>query len=334
MIKQVWKYSWNPNGYGQESIIVDTSNNKVGDFIKLPRSFFKGSPISALALEAGNLNISSINGSADLLLVNADPMLSSLSPIPIYKNLKINSRRALSTSITLSIVFIADVLEPDLFNQNLNQEADVQHKSITIESATIESATIKKIETESISIADILSFSKDGISINLSDFKIKDVTISQDSIHFETETASISIPGNYIKYNPEVSTWVTLNKGTEEEVPFVRFYKKEVPISSIPISNPADLTTLDFVDWLKVDGDTKSIVVDGIKTKKITIDNVDLQVVDGVIQLGTLRIDSKTGIVSIGDITFDLETLQALNYAKAQKNQRDLEMNNPLGDNQ
>ena len=46
-IKPIWKFSWKPEGYGVEDIILDTSSKPLGSIINLEHTFFRGKEFAA-----------------------------------------------------------------------------------------------------------------------------------------------------------------------------------------------------------------------------------------------------------------------------------------------
>ena len=272
--KQLWKYTWNPQGYLETDIKVDLSKKYKNNTFYLPHTFFHIKDFKLYSLQAnGNKKFynchETLKDTTDFLFVNKDEDLSKLASIPIYSRVKLISNRVISlTEVFCDCYFVADVIDSALFNQELHQTAEVEHKSLTLSEVLVAP------------VAEVLSLQGDWGTIN------KD----KIELHAETSINNISIEDSGILMKPseknirfgEENFNVEFDKKTKNAFLSVGAKRKgvmfrgpqeisEIPVVGIPVILSDDRTRFSFVPWLTLDPNNKGIQVGAVNINNSTI---------------------------------------------------------------
>jgi hypothetical protein len=312
-MEAIWKYTWNPNGYPLENVILNTSDKVLGDNVELAHTYFRGDNLTANTVEIGNLVIGE-----DIILWNKDTHLSELCNTPIYRTIQLNSKKAISSKLTVNVAFIADALDYRSLNQDLHQTADVTHNSIAVKSIKSDEGAIAQLNSDIIETPTFYSSEK-GTQVNGDELSVNKTLINQEGIKFPSDEAIIrSGDLNYMRYDKATQSWVSVNKGTGDESSFIRYLKKPEP-NKLTITTRSDLTTLDTIDWIEVDYENKGLILDQLSVNTLIINDKEFTLTDDTFKVGLLSVDLSSGIVSIGNIVFDGEMLNLLESLKAKQ---------------
>jgi len=314
-LKPIWKYSWNPEGYGIVSLVINTKKKTRGSLIPLNHTFFRGKDFAAELESGSSLNIGYENkpleGNEDIILRLFDPKLSQLSNTGIYRVLELVSARVLNTTLKIKVNFIADALDPEDLGQVLNQEADVVHKSLTVEDITSENALFRNLKVNSDLSGKWGSFSEEGLKIKGDSLITSSASLEKGvfktSDPLKIETGSGKEKGR-IQYNSESYLWEVWNPRAKKLVPFVvsSLPSNDIPIGGIPFIEGKDLAALSYGDWLKADYVNRTLKVDKIETKdiKITDKTIEIGKTDKVVYIGGHKFQDIEGILNIDDVLF------------------------------
>ena len=272
-MEALWKYTWNPNGYPLETIILDTSKNMIGDNIELAHTYFRGDSITASCVETGKLTIGS-----DVILMNQDTHLSELCRVPICRTIQLNTKEAISSCLTINVSFIVDAIDYTLLNQDLHQTANVIHQSLMVKNLNSDTGSIIDLNVNSFTTPSLFS-SEEGTEVKSDSLSINKTTLDQSELNFSADSPTIRGNINYIKYDEATQSWVSLNKGTNKESSFVRFLKKPEP-NKLTITTRSDLTTIDTLDWIEIDYENKGLIINQLNIKKLIINDKEFSIID------------------------------------------------------
>ena len=330
-IKPIWKYSWKPEGYGEEKIEVDTSAALIGSFIKLPHTFFRGAEFSASLESGAELTIgyenSTLTGKEDLILRSQDVKLSQLGSSNVYRAIEVASKRAKAKKLILKINFIADAFDPADFGQSLNEEADVKHKSLEASEIRTETLVVSRAVLDTISgtwgelTPELVRFASSLIVSN--GFQYKDGIVTIDKA-LELSCAE----AGKLRYNPEVYLWEVWNARTKKFVPITFSHESigDIPANAIPYVSADDKAAQSYNPSFFLDKNTlhiPSLETEAFHASQKKIDMLTSEITwqghtlrilsDGILDIDNLlQIDKERGIVRIGNVTFDKALLATL----------------------
>jgi len=330
-VKPIWKFSWKPEGYGIQDVILNTSKKTLNTLVSFKGSYFRGKEFAANLKESGNsLTIGyedrTLLGTEDIILRMLEPKLSQLGNSGVYRMIELATKRTLNTEILLKINFIADAMNPEDFNQDPHLEAHVVHKSLT---AT--SVVTGTLSTGTLNISKGLSgnwgeLSEKGITSKGSTLKIGEDTFSEGSLTTKKslyfECNSLEKKGK-LRYNKDNLLWEIWNPRSKKMVPIITSHvtADKIPLGGIPVIDPNDATSLSFVDWFNVDLEKKSLSVKNIEAGPLKASGKEVVIAGGTTLIlgehtfkdfeGTLtidnilQIDKKKERLSIGGVVFD-----------------------------
>jgi hypothetical protein len=321
MTENIWKLDWNPSGI-TETFVLDTHGKKSGDIISLKRTFFKKN-ISCVLSNNQILSVSEKNDSADIVLYNQELRLSNLVGEPIYQNIKIQNK-AVNQNITITAVYVADHISSDSFGQELHPWANVTHYQTD---SFITSS--QNMYTDYLRIRDYIELPNGHISSHSTSFKSDEIlfnsfSLTKRGIESSESTSGIFCKDSCIKYDQVSKNWVQYINSLREERPILSFQKREVPPGRILLTSQADSSTLETVDWLKINAEKKQLSVPLIETSNSKTENAIIDKlfignflisVDAYGNLNinnSLVIEKNTGSIKLGTITLTKEKLMKL----------------------
>lgn len=309
-VKPIWKFSWKPEGYGVTDVILDTSKKTLNSLISFKGSYFRGKEFAANIKSTGNsLTIGyedrQLTGTEDIILRMVEPKLSQLGNSGVYRMIELASKRTLNTELLLKMNFIADAMNPEDFNQELHQEADVVHKSLTASSITTES-----LSTSTLHISEGLSgnwgeLSEKGITSKGDTLKVGEDVFSKgsittkESLYFECN--SLEQKGK-LRYNKDNLLWEIWNPRAKKMVPIITSHvtADKIPIGGIPIIDPNDATSLSFADWFKVDFEKKGLTTKSMEAGPLSSTGKEVTLKEGTtFSIGEHTFKEQNGLLTI-----------------------------------
>ncbi len=334
-IKPIWKYTWKPEGYGVETLELDTSASLIGAPLKLEHAYFRGREFAASA-DGAELSVGyedkPLTGKEDLILQAYDVRLSQLGDSGIYRVATIASKRAKSKKLIVKVNYIADAIDPEELGQVLNATADVVHNSLTVKKLASDEAAIKTLTASQSLEGDWGSMTVDTCRFTAQGLRIEGVVeLTPDTIDFDKKIPDISVGQKpFLKYDSELHVWETWSPRAEKFLPLMtsRTPIEELIPGSIPMIDSEDLTSLSYTDWFKLDLNKKSLKVPNLETESVSTEEGSI-VLKGdsilwqghsirVLDDGTLDIDNllqvnrAQGTVRVGGVIFDKKLLAAL----------------------
>lgn len=270
---KIWKYTWKPEGYGLEEVHLDTSKKSVGDTINLPHAYFKAEGFVAYALVNGayvQLTTGEPNtaGKVDVRLVNRDETLSKSAGANIYAKIKLVRGPAITSNLKIFANFIADTLDMDSFNQDLNQDAEVEHKSLTCS----QNITAKKVHAQNRLVAPNLLITEGEANISTPSIKLGDAGLKIENTKVTLLSEELTTAnGGSLSYDFTMRRWKSFNE------PLITFVGDltTTPDVGIPIAinNP---TGYSFVPWFTVDPVNRTVVVEKLRIGNTTLSEEEL----------------------------------------------------------
>ncbi|HNQ19607.1 MAG TPA: hypothetical protein PKI46_00940 [Bacteroidales bacterium] len=310
--KQIWKYTWNPQGYFEEKIKIDLSKKHKNNTFSLNHTFFKGKDLALYSiLETGEKKFYSCKNNMkdkpDFILTDLEEELSKLAGTPIYSKIKVISNRAIQLNeVFCDAYFVADTIDSKSFNQELNQEADVEHNSLSLKDyLLVPKATIDELISNSIS-GDWGELNKKNIKFNLDTININNTSVSDKGISIEDSETNIKFGSDSYALefdkNKGIAKFII---GKNREGIVIRGPKtlNDIPVFGIPVILEDDKTKLSFVPWLVLNPEKK-----GIKLGSLAI-NDSTYISDDYIMLGKDR----------SSLTIDLDEINLLLYVHREK---------------
>ena len=274
----IWKYTWNTSGYEPVAVTLNTLNNQISDVIKLPHSFFKQEGFQASYLTSEgfyaplSVGVEDSLSRVDILLFGLESELSRLAGAQIYSRIKLNSPLAINASLQISVVYVADAFDPAEFNQSLNQEANVTHKSLTVSDRIMTSEMV----ADSAEVDEFIgSFGK----INATEINFISGKASFAGAQFSEE--GCSIPGSKWSFGTINLRANQYGRLTVED-PNNHIFKPYVTLeemkdtSYIPVVTANNPTSLADSGFMSVDLDNKRIYVNSMQVNQIVL-NVQIR---------------------------------------------------------
>lgn len=306
---QLWKYTWNPQGYFETEIKIDLTKKYKNNTFTLNHTFFKSKDCKLYTYtSSGNKKFynchEELKDNTDFLFSNKDDDLSKLCGSSIYSRIKLISTRVIDlTEVYCDCYFVADAIDPSTFNQDLHQEAEVKHKSLNLtDYLIVPKATINELISNKLS-GDWGNINKDNVTIKTG-ININGVYISDTGLLYETSDKNISFgEENYkIEFDKKVKN-AFISVGNKRTGLLFRGPKtlEEVPVFGIPVILGDDKTRWSFVPWFTLDAQNK-----GIKLGSINI-NDKVIIKDNEVILGK---DSDSFVIK-------LDTYNFITYNKA-----------------
>lgn len=327
-MNRMWKLPWNPNGYDFRTYTIDTSGNKVGDIIPLEHTFFSSNGLSVVDARSASLIVSDTNPKADILMAGYQDYLSKVSDSQtIYKRLIINSNKAIGI-LDITIMFIADELDPEDIGQKVNMDSDVTHNSLDALYLLAVAGSFQFLKVE-----DCLNLPKEGYfndlgsKIGTPTLQVQNTTISQSSIDFAEDEAEFKTKKSKIGYSAKSDSWYRYSSTLNRNLPLLSISDVHPTPSSFVVVNPNDPSTLKCINWIKPLHDKEGVSIPNIETKEIVANNYKLGSFnltldhDGNLSINDmLKINKESNEVSIGSIVFNKELLELLSYMRDLKN--------------
>lgn len=330
-IKPVWKYSWRPEGYGLETIEMDTSSSPIGTLITFDHTFFRGLEFSAQLASGTSLTIgyenAALTGKEDLILRAYDAKLSQLCNSGIYRAVEIGSSRARAKKLLIKINFIADAIDPADFGQSLNPQADVIHKSLTAEKITSNEAVIENVIAEKSTTGTWGAITPDKVTLTADSIEAAGIQFTRGTCTLKDPLILETSKGK-LRYNPEILLWEVWNSRSNRYVPITISHEavEDIPEGGIAVVSGDDKAAQCYQEgfFLK----NSELNVPSIKTDAgtFTKDRIDLQtseilwnghtlrtLSDGTLDIDNLlQVNNTTGTVRIGNVTFNKALLSVL----------------------
>ena len=326
MAEKVWKLAWNPSGYTYNNVLVDTSSQKIGEFISLDHTFFCIKGISVTNSKGAFLTVSDTDSKADILLTSYQPYLSKVSNIPVFRNMMLNSKKSLG-KLSLTITFIADELNPDDLGQKLNENADVIHNSIS----TLYSDSIAEY-TQFLGVSDFISLPNEGYiserctKFNTKDFYINETQIDDKKLSFQSDDFKIKGNKGGISYNGKTGYISRYSPSLKRDLPLLSLSDSTPTFNKFLVVNPNDPSTLKTINWLSLETHREGISlphikVDEIESTDIKIGGFNIKLDDnGNLNINNSIIIDENNNVNIGSIKFNREFYDAYMYLLELKN--------------
>ncbi len=319
-LKQIWKFSWNSNGYRLEKIQFDISSYSKGEEIKLPHSFFLDEDFKCYVNDAVENKIyfnvdTELKEKTDILLKAKDLELSKLLNKNVYTRMLVVSDRVKQySSVYLDMTVLGDIIDPDDFQQSLNPQSDVKFKSLTTEKIITDSLEVKDIFNISTMSGDLIEGNSSGLKLKVPVEHKKQLTLNE-GIRSKKELI-IELENGITLTFDGVSCVINKGEITEKSILKSLSYDK-IPVFGIPVILSDDKSTLNFVDFLKLLPDIKGIYTEGIQlnnkdlitSKNIVIGSNEDYFEIKICEFSFLKIDKqkKSALLFNGLIRFDLE---------------------------
>jgi len=278
--KQIWKFSWNPAGYPIEQFSTSTGTISVNPVIKLQHSYFKIEGFVAYTItKKGTKLFYKCNeikvAGTDFLFNEQDITLSTLAGKSIYSSLKMCSSRVENLSnLIIECSYIADVIDADSLNQDLHQEASVEHKHLKVVSLDSKQANIAEIESEMIS-GTWGELTPDSFVLNDS-AQINGTNISKNGFESTFPVDSLNFGNKDFNVSFDVAT-KTAKLQVGEKRGGVLFHSlpdiSQIPIYGIPVVLSDDRARLNFVPWFSLDPTNKGIKIGSLNIDENTLIN-------------------------------------------------------------
>lgn len=271
----VWKCAWNPAGYEPAEEHIDTSKKAVGDTVRLPRSHFRADNFTAWALNPSGQNYMLLKvlpygstGKADVLLVGIDDELSRLAGVPIYSKIKLESKKALTSNLKVLVRYVGDTIDPKDFNQSLNQDADVKHKSLTCEEVETDEL-FANIEIETPKLSGVWgSISLDVTELQSPRLRVGSLDITEERVTLNSNKLCTK-NGGELRFDG--FRWRTTNE------PLLSFSGDltRIPDHGVPVAlgNPTSYT---FVPWFSIDPSERTVVVEKLRVGSTVLSEEEL----------------------------------------------------------
>ncbi len=268
---QLWKFSWNPAGYKIADMPMDITNRKGGDYFSLNHTYFNIKDFNIYTVSSTGSKTyykchEKLLATTDFLFDKRDEILSNVAGVSVYSRIKVISTRATKlTKIFVDCNFLADVIDPSSFNQDLTQDSDVEHKSLTVKDKIV--APVGHFEEVK------------GMwgNINVSSTEIKSTSIKlgntflSDSGYLIDSAESIVTLGkkNFNISFDEKNMTASLQVGAKRDGILIRGPKtaQEIPVFGIPVILSDDKTRWGFVPWLTLDPVNKGIKIGSLNVE-------------------------------------------------------------------
>lgn len=332
MKQTIWKYSWNAGGYPAESFEIQTTQKRVGDFVYLPHTFFKGAGFAASIRVSDTVKSLSIgfgdDTSTDLTLADKQTDLSTLAGFDIYRKVRLNTARTCNTVINCTCTFIADAFDPAEFGQSLHQSADVIHKSISVKTATADTAQIQQASVDTLD-GSWGSVSKDHVTFAAEEIRFGQAVLTKDSFGSD-DPFTLRSGSSRIKYDTDLKKWVMTNERSGVDAPIITLYASpdDTPKYSIPVILASDPTSIQFVPWLSISPEDHAVIMERLRVGELRISGTTItsdtgmtlssgpsNIVlspDGTITIGAVRFSSTEQAIKFGDVSINKELINTI----------------------
>lgn len=250
MAKQVWRLPFRKEGHPAETIDISTKGKIVGDYISLPRKYFRidGTSVSFLDKKDNQHKAAILkkDDSGPLIAAGLDEELTNSLNIPVYTKLQLNSIKVANTILRVTYQPFGDILDPDDFGQCLTPDSDVKHKNLTL-TEDLNSRDITALDK--ITGNKILTNTGNIKNLSTDELKTKELDIGAEENKFTFENGMLKIKG---KTYPQVN----INNLTYENTLTVLTF------------SPANYSEITSVPFLKIDIKNKDLIIQDINIFK------------------------------------------------------------------
>jgi hypothetical protein len=339
--KQIWKLGWNPNGVREEGKLLDLTKINKLDEISLFHSYFIADYLKCYSIENTEKVYYKVHEilqeDTDILICGKDIDLSTIAMKPVYSRIKlISTRVSLLNSLYVDATYLADILNPDCFQQDLTPESDVTFNSITVQDALLDRGTVKHLTVQTLE-GEWGFATDDEFNVQAKKIRFKTHSVEDDGFHIDSNVFNTHMTNHHLQ-EIDGEQFVVYQYGVPiATIPFMPPYER-IPDYGIPVSLTDTKTKLQFVDFLKLDPEKNGIYTENLKIKDTveispdtstfgkaqqpyTIKISDIRGIeyhDGKLYIGNgaIVIDITTKAVTINGITIDNELLITLNTIK------------------
>lgn len=239
---QMWKKPFKKNGYPAEEVEISTKGKIVGDYIVLPRKFFKLEGTSALYRdpEDNQYKGATIDTSGTFLLAqDLDEDLSDELSVNVYTRIQLNHSNVANTTLKITYYPYGDILDPVDFQQELSPDSDVQHNSLLLSAGlTSNSVATQSLSSETAVIGGLLLTS------------------------MQVDEVSIGSGPNKLTYDPGTGLLMIAGKTFPHIAPANLVQAKTLTLLTL---NPANFLEIIPVDYIKIDAVNQDLSIQNIK---------------------------------------------------------------------